>query len=95
MAKKLYVGNLPYTTNDDELRQLFEEYGSVESADVVSDRETGRSRGFGFVEMDDEGADKAMRALDGKDFGGRPLRIDEARERRPGGGRPGGGGNWR
>ena len=95
MAKKLYVGNLPYTTNDDELRQLFEEYGSVESADVVSDRETGRSRGFGFVEMDDEGADKAMRALDGKDFGGRPLRIDEARERRPGGGRPEGGGNWR
>ena len=95
MAKKLYVGNLPYNTNDDELRQLFEEYGSVESANVVSDRETGRSRGFGFAEMDDEGADKAIRALDGKDFGGRPLRIDEARERRPGGRPGGGGGNWR
>ncbi len=93
MAKKLYVGNLPYTTNDDELRQLFEEYGSVQSANVVSDRDTGRSRGFGFVEMDSEAADKAIRALDGKDFGGRPLRIDEARERRPGGG--GGGGGYR
>ena len=92
MAKKLYVGNLPYTTNDDELRQLFEEYGSVQSANVVSDRDTGRSRGFGFVEMDSEAADKAIRALDGKDFGGRPLRIDEARERRPGGG---GGGGYR
>lgn len=92
MAKKLYVGNLPYTTNDDELRQLFEEYGTVQSANVVSDRDTGRSRGFGFVEMDNEAADKAIRALDGKDFGGRPLRIDEARERRPGGG---GGGGYR
>ncbi len=86
MAKKLYVGNLPYNTTDDELRELFAAHGTVESANVVSDRDTGRSRGFGFVEMDPEGADKAISALDGKDFGGRPLRIDEARERQPGGG---------
>jgi RNA recognition motif-containing protein len=86
LAKKLYVGNLPYSTTDDELRQLFEAHGTVESANVVSDRDTGRSRGFGFVEMDPDGADKAVSALDGKDYGGRPLRIDEARERSAGGG---------
>ena len=86
MAKKLYVGNLPYSMTDDELRQLFEAYGTVESANVVSDRDTGRSRGFGFVEMDAEAADQALSALDGKEHGGRPLRIDEARERSSGGG---------
>ena len=79
--KKLYVGNLPYTTTDEELRELFAQHGSVESAVVITDRETGRSRGFGFVEMDDGGADAALSALDGRDMGGRPLRVNVARDR--------------
>ncbi len=79
--KKLYVGNLPYTATDEELRELFAQHGSVESAVVITDRETGRSRGFGFVEMDDGGADAALSALDGKDMGGRPLRVNVARDR--------------
>ncbi len=79
--KKLYVGNLPYTATDEELRELFAQHGSVESAVVITDRETGRSRGFGFVEMDDGGADAALSALDGRDMGGRPLRVNVARDR--------------
>ena len=79
--KKLYVGNLPYTATDQELRDLFAQHGSVESAVVITDRETGRSRGFGFVEMDDAGADAALSALDGKDMDGRALRVNVARER--------------
>ncbi|RJX28953.1 MAG: RNA-binding protein [Desulfarculus sp.] len=82
MAQNLFVGNLPYTTTDEELRALFEAHGSVHSAKVISDRVTGRSRGFGFVEMDPEGAAAAMAALNGKDLGGRPLRVDEANERK-------------
>lgn len=82
MAKKLYVGNLPFRTNDADLQSLFERYGAVISARVITDRDTGRSRGFGFVEMnEDSAADEAMRALDGNDFDGRPLRVNEARER--------------
>ena len=77
---------------EDELRELFEQHGTVESAKVITDRDTGRSRGFGFVEMDDESATKAMQALDGHNFGGRDLRVNEARERRAGGGGGGGGG---
>ena len=83
MSKKLYVGNLPFTTTDDELREVFEKHGTVESANVITDRDTGRSRGFGFVEMSDaSGAENAMRGLNGADLGGRNLRVDEAQERR-------------
>lgn len=93
MGKKLYVGNLPYTTNEQELREMFEAHGSIESVNVIMDRETGRSRGFAFVEMADDGsAQKAMEALDGADMGGRNLRVNEAHERGAGGGRGGGGG---
>ena len=88
--KKIYVGNLPYSVTESELRDLFGEHGTVESVSLVSDRETGRPRGFGFVEMDDDGATAAISALDGKDMGGRSLRVNEARPRREGGG--GGGG---
>jgi RNA recognition motif-containing protein len=91
MSKKLYVGNLPFQTDDDQLRELFAQHGSVESARVITDRETGRSRGFGFVEMDAAAADAAMQALNGSDLGGRPLRVNEAEERRGGGGGGGGG----
>ena len=79
---KIYVGNLPWSIDDDALSELFEPYGDVSSANVVTDRDTGRSRGFGFVEMDDDGANKAMEALNGAEMGGRTLRVDEAQERR-------------
>jgi RNA recognition motif-containing protein len=95
LAKKLYVGNLPFSTTDDELRDLFQKHGTVESVNVITDRETGRSRGFGFVEMDDAGADAAMSALDGNDMGGRSLRVNVAHDRRDGGGGGGGGGRGR
>lgn len=92
MGKKLYVGNLPFSATEEQLRELFERHGSVERVNVVTDRETGRSRGFAFVEMDAASADAAMRALDGSDMGGRALRVNEAHDRRPGGGGGGGGG---
>ncbi|HVS02501.1 MAG TPA: RNA-binding protein [Thermoanaerobaculia bacterium] len=79
--KRIYVGNLPFTATDDEVRQLFEAHGEVTSVDLISDRETGQPRGFGFVEMDDEGADAAIEALDGTSMGGRNLKINEARPR--------------
>lgn len=83
----IYVGNLPYSMGEDELRTAFEEHGTVESVKVIVDRMTNRSKGFGFVEMpDDEEAKAAMSELDGKEFDGRPLRCNEARpreERRP------------
>ncbi|MCK5849694.1 MAG: RNA-binding protein [Kiritimatiellae bacterium] len=82
MAKRIYVGNLPYNTAEDELREMFGEHGNVLSVDILIDRNTGRSRGFGFVEMDDADADKAIDAVNGKDMDGRPLRVNEARERR-------------
>ncbi len=82
MAINIYVGNLPFNTNSSELEELFAEYGSVERAQVISDRETGRSRGFGFVEMvDDTEAQTAIEALNGKDLGGRQLRVNVARDR--------------
>lgn len=91
--KKLYVGNLAWGVTDDDLSALFSEYGSVASAVVISDRETGRSRGFGFVELED-GADQAMEALNGQDLQGRPLRVNEAQNKDRGGrGGGGGGGN--
>ncbi len=93
----LYVGNLPYSMNDQELNDLFSEIGQVRSAKVMSDRETGRSRGFGFVEMEDDGAGReAIEKLNGSDCGGRALVVNEARPReerpRGGGGYGGGGG---
>src|SRR5262245_23837176 len=92
MAKRLYVGNLKYTVSSEQLQELFEQYGSVSSAQVLSDRETGRSRGFGFVEMaNDDEALAAIESLDGQDFDGRRLTVNEARPRTPGGGGGGGG----
>lgn len=88
--KRIYVGNLPWSAAEADLREIFESVGQVHSAAVITDRETGRSRGFGFVEMDDADADKAINELNGRDMGGRPLRVNEAQERR--GGRGGGGG---
>jgi RNA recognition motif-containing protein len=92
MSKNLYVGNLPFNTTADDLRDAFSAYGTVTRAQVISDRETGRSRGFGFVEME-SGAEAAIDALNGKDFQGRTLTVNEARarEERPRGGGGGGG----
>ena len=96
MGKKLYVGNLSFSTTEDELRSAFEVHGSVGSVNVITDRETGRSRGFGFVEMDEaSGAEKAMRSLDGSDLGGRTLKVNEAQDKRRDGGGGGGGGRGR
>ena len=93
MAKKLYVGNLSYGTTDSDLRSMFEEFGSVESAQVIMDRETGRSKGFGFVEMgSQQEAEAAIKALNGKDMDGRALTVNEAKPREDRGGRSGGGG---
>ena len=100
---KIYVGNLPFTTGEDELRELFAPFGNPSSATVVTDRMSGRSRGFGFVEMDDpEQAKAAITALNGRDFGGRALTVNEAKPQgeRSGGGagrgpRGGGGGGGR
>ena len=89
MVKKIYVGNLPFTASEDDLRELFEQHGEVHSVSVVTDRETGRSRGFGFVEMDAQAADSAIAALDQADMSGRSLSVSEARprtDRREGGG---------
>jgi RNA recognition motif-containing protein len=84
---KLYVGNLPFSANEDTVRALFAEYGAVQGVSLIMDRETGRPRGFGFVEMSGGDAAKAMSALNGKDFGGRPLKVNEAQDRpRSGGG---------
>jgi RNA recognition motif-containing protein len=95
MGKRIYVGNLSFSTTSEDLRQAFGEFGQVSNASVVSDRETGRSRGFAFVEMD-SGADEAIAALNGRELSGRTLTVNEARpreERRSGGG--GGGGGYR
>ena len=94
--KKIYVGNLSFNTSEDELRTLFEEHGSVSSASLVMDRETGRPRGFGFIEMDDDAAaDAAMAALNGANVGGRNLVVNEARPKTGGGFGGGGGGGGR
>jgi RNA recognition motif-containing protein len=80
----LYVGNLPFTFTSEDLEQLFGQHGAVSSAQVISDRDTGRSRGFGFVEMDsDDEARKCMEELDGSDAGGRRIVVNEARPKRP------------
>ena len=89
MSKKLYVGNLPFTTSEGELRTLFEEYGTVDRVSVITDRDTGRPRGFAFVEMTEvASADSATRGLDGRTISGRALRVNEASDRTAvGGGR--------
>ncbi|MHB0956799.1 MAG: RNA recognition motif domain-containing protein [Pirellulaceae bacterium] len=93
MAKKVYVGNLSYGTTDSDLQGMFEEFGSVQSAQVIMDRESGRSKGFGFVEMSsDQEAQAAIDALNGKDVDGRALTVNEAKPREDRGGRSGGGG---
>jgi RNA recognition motif-containing protein len=90
LSKKLYIGNLPFSATEDELREMFGRHGSVDSVAVITDRETGRARGFAFVEMSEaSAASDAIRALDGSDMGGRPLKVNEARDRNDGGGRGG------
>jgi RNA recognition motif-containing protein len=95
LVKKIYVGNLAWSATEADLRDLFSTVGTVHSAAVVSDRETGRSRGFGFVEMDDADAEKAIRTLDGRELGGRNLRVNEAQQKERGGRGGGGGGGGR
>ena len=96
---QIYVNNFPFTTTEEELRHLFEPYGTVETARIVTDRDTGRPRGFGFVEMaDDQAAQAAITALHGQELAGRALNVNAARpreERRPSGGGPRGGGGGR
>jgi cold-inducible RNA-binding protein len=95
--KKIYVGNLSFDTGDAGLRDAFSAFGEVESAQVIVDRETGRSRGFGFVEMSDDGAaEQAIASMNGQDLQGRKLNVNEARPREDSGSRGGGGGGgWR
>lgn len=93
MAMKLYVGNLSFQTSNDDLKQLFSQAGTVESATIVEDRDTGRSRGFGFVEMSTkEEGEAAIAQFNGQEFAGRALTVNEARPREDRGGRGGGGG---
>jgi RNA recognition motif-containing protein len=95
-VKKLYVGNLPFSATETEVNEMFSKHGNVQSVALINDRETGRPRGFGFVEMDDDAATAAIEALNGQDMGGRPLKVNEAqdRPRRSGGGGGGGGGGY-
>ncbi|MBP3730441.1 MAG: RNA-binding protein [Mailhella sp.] len=83
MAKSIYVGNLPWAATEEQVKELFASYGSVISVKLVNDRETGRARGFGFVEMEDSDAGAAIEALDNSSFGGRTLRVNEAKPRAP------------
>ncbi|MCC7462188.1 MAG: RNA-binding protein [Gammaproteobacteria bacterium] len=90
---KIYVGNLPFSASEADIRALFSQHGEVQSVSLPTDRETGRPRGFGFVEMSQADAGKAIQSLNGYNMGGRPLRVNEAQDKpRTGGGRPGGGG---
>jgi cold-inducible RNA-binding protein len=83
MGKNIYVGNLSFDTTEEGLRSLFEQHGTVESAKIITDRDTGRSRGFGFVEMDTEGGDAAIQSLNGTNLDGRDLKVNEAKPREP------------
>lgn len=96
MSKKLFVGNLPFSATEDDVRELFAEYGALESVAWITDRDSGRFRGFCFIEMADSEAASAIEALDGQDFQGRNLRVNEARprEERRGGGRGGNRGGY-
>jgi RNA recognition motif-containing protein len=95
LAKKLYVGNLSFDTTEEQVRDLFAEYGTVESVAMITDRDTGRFRGFCFVEMETSAANAAIAALDGKEVEGRSLRVNEAKPREERGGGSRGGGNRR
>jgi cold-inducible RNA-binding protein len=88
---KIYVGNLPFSATEDSVRTLFAQFGTVESVALINDRETGRPRGFGFVEMSKTDAAKAIQSLNGQDMGGRPLKVNEAQDKP----RSGGGGGFR
>ncbi len=97
MGRKLYVGNLPYTATEQDLSEKFAACGTVESAKMITDRDTGRSKGFGFIEMaSDAEAQAAIESLDGTDYDGRPMKVNEARpqQRRSGGGGGGGRGGY-
>ena len=83
--KVLYVGNLPFTATEEEVRTMYSEFGAVNSVKIIKDKETGRSRGFCFVEMEDDAALKAIEGTNGKDYSGRSLRVNEAREKTEGG----------
>lgn len=91
---KIYVGNLPFTATEDQVRGLFSEHGAVQSVSLPMDRETSRPRGFGFVEMSQADATRAIQAVNGKDLGGRSLRVNEAQDKPRTGGGGGGGGRW-
>ena len=93
-VKRIYVGNLPFTSTEEEVRELFEQHGTVHDVNLISDRDTGRPRGFGFVEMEDDPAETAIEALNGYLFGGRSLRVNEARPRTERQGGRGGGRGW-
>lgn len=83
MSKKIYVGNLPFSSTEADLKDVFERHGAVESVAIITDRDTGRPRGFAFVEMEEaSSADDAIRALDGSDLGGRNIKVNEAKDRR-------------
>ena len=97
--KKLYVGNLPFSASDDDVSQLFGQHGTVHSVALINDRETGRPRGFGFVEVDDDAMQNMISSLDGYEMDGRALRVNEAQDKPRGGrgggfGGGGGGGRW-
>lgn len=91
MTKKIYVGNLSYGATEEQVRDLFSEYGRVQSVAMINDRDTGRFRGFAFVEMEDSAANSAINALDGQELDGRTLKVNEARPREERGGDRGGG----
>ena len=91
MIKKLYIGNLSFDTTENDIREMMTEFGTIESVAMINDRDTGRFRGFCFVELENEGAQNAIRALNGKDVGGRSLTVNEAKPRND----RGGGGNRR
>ncbi len=90
MSKRIYVGNLPYSATEEEVRDLFSQHGDIISVAMITDRETGRFRGFCFVEMDDDAAEAAIAALNDQEMGGRALRVNEARPREDRGGQGGG-----
>ena len=89
--KKIYVGNLPFSATEDEVKELFGQHGTVHSVALINDRETGRPRGFGFIEVDDEALAAMIQNLDGQEMDGRALRVNEAQDRPRGGGGGGGG----
>ncbi|HET6725331.1 MAG TPA: RNA-binding protein [Gammaproteobacteria bacterium] len=93
MSKSIYVGNLPFSATEDEVREMFEAHGEVQSVKLITDRDTGRPRGFGFVEMEQAEAEAAIKALNGVENGGRPLRVNMAEEKKPRAGAGGGGRN--